>query len=405
LNVPGFERGALARGGTIVRAGELEESACVDAELHWLPICPAPLNRRTRFLFHALTTQEDVAVQLLDRVPLLPGGRAPVRLHLGRAVALLPGDRFVLRGFRALAGHGTVVGGGTVVRVAVTPRRRTEPGAGDLVRAMATATAIERVFLEVQASASDGLPRPALAGRIGVASGAAEVAVATLVAAGRVVVLGAEPGHLMTSEAAAGLESAVLERLDRFHAATPLAPGISRAALRTSTPRVARLEPRAFGGIVDRLAARGAVQGDADLVRRAGFSSGAAESARAALVDRVAAALGQGALAPPTPPELAAALGATPAVINESLAILCRRGSVLRIKSDLYFDRDAVASLRERLLAFLRAHQQITPQEWKALVGSTRKFTIPLAEHFDAEKLTFRVGEVRRLRVVPGCAS
>jgi hypothetical protein len=32
------------------------------------------------------------------------------------------------------------------------------------------------------------------------------------------------------------------------------------------------------------------------------------------------------------------------------------------------------------------------------MVGSSRKFAIPLAEHFDAEKLTLRVGEVRKLR-------
>ena len=36
--------------------------------------------------------------------------------------------------------------------------------------------------------------------------------------------------------------------------------------------------------------------------------------------------------------------------------------------------------------------------QWKELVGQTRKYTIPLAEHFDADKITLRVGEVRRLR-------
>ena len=36
------------------------------------------------------------------------------------------------------------------------------------------------------------------------------------------------------------------------------------------------------------------------------------------------------------------------------------------------------------------------------MAGVTRKYAIPLAEHFDAEKLTLRVGEVRRLRTLPG---
>jgi selenocysteine-specific elongation factor len=32
------------------------------------------------------------------------------------------------------------------------------------------------------------------------------------------------------------------------------------------------------------------------------------------------------------------------------------------------------------------------------MVGATRKYTIPLAEHFDAEKLTLRVGDLRKRR-------
>ena len=74
-----------------------------------------------------------------------------------------------------------------------------------------------------------------------------------------------------------------------------------------------------------------------------------------------------------------------------------RGGSLVRMK-DLVFHTAAVDALRDKLVAHLKAHAQITPQEWKELVGASRKFAIPLAEHFDGEKLTMRVGEVRKLR-------
>ena len=54
--------------------------------------------------------------------------------------------------------------------------------------------------------------------------------------------------------------------------------------------------------------------------------------------------------------------------------------------------------LREKLVAFLRERKSITTQEFKDLVGATRKHVIPLAEHFDEEKVTLRVGEKRVLR-------
>jgi selenocysteine-specific elongation factor len=65
---------------------------------------------------------------------------------------------------------------------------------------------------------------------------------------------------------------------------------------------------------------------------------------------------------------------------------------------DLVFHHQPLSALRERLRAFLVDKGQITPQEWKELVGATRKFAIPLAEYFDAEKVTLRVGDLRKLR-------
>ena len=57
-----------------------------------------------------------------------------------------------------------------------------------------------------------------------------------------------------------------------------------------------------------------------------------------------------------------------------------------------------VDSVRTKLLAHLDQHGTIDAQQWKDLTGASRKFTIPLAEYFDAEKLTLRVGDVRRRR-------
>jgi len=57
-----------------------------------------------------------------------------------------------------------------------------------------------------------------------------------------------------------------------------------------------------------------------------------------------------------------------------------------------------VAGLRQRLVGFLKERRSITTQEFMDLVGATRKHVIPLAEYFDREKVTLRVGEKRTLR-------
>ncbi len=57
-----------------------------------------------------------------------------------------------------------------------------------------------------------------------------------------------------------------------------------------------------------------------------------------------------------------------------------------------------LAALEARLRGYLADHAEISPQGWKDLTGTSRKFSIPLAEYFDAQKVTLRVGDQRRLR-------
>jgi selenocysteine-specific elongation factor len=71
---------------------------------------------------------------------------------------------------------------------------------------------------------------------------------------------------------------------------------------------------------------------------------------------------------------------------------------LIRVKPDLFVHADVIAELRTRLSAFLDAHKTIDAQQWKEMTGASRKFSIPLAEYFDADKLTLRVGDLRRKR-------
>jgi selenocysteine-specific elongation factor len=70
----------------------------------------------------------------------------------------------------------------------------------------------------------------------------------------------------------------------------------------------------------------------------------------------------------------------------------------VRVK-DLYFDAGAISGLKEKLLSFLEKKGEITVPEFKDLAGGiSRKYVIPLLEHFDLSKVTLRIGDKRVLR-------
>ena len=65
----------------------------------------------------------------------------------------------------------------------------------------------------------------------------------------------------------------------------------------------------------------------------------------------------------------------------------------------LFFDPGAIGALKETLVAYLENRGEITVPEFKDMTGGlSRKYVIPLLEHFDMSKVTLRIGDKRVLR-------
>ncbi|HET6145983.1 MAG TPA: selenocysteine-specific translation elongation factor [Polyangia bacterium] len=395
-NLAGIAQDQVARGDVLAPDGAALASLVVEVELTALSICPAPIGKRSRVLFHALTTHQDAHLVLVGGSALAPGDTGIAQIHLPRAVALLPGDRFVLRGFRALPGHGSTIAGGRIVRVAARPLRRPSSADEARIRRSAHAAPDELVGFELEAAGAAGITARELRARTGAAPQVLERAIHQALSRRLAVTLDRDTGRVVTLAALTEPKRRIVQALDDFHGREPLLPGISREQLRTAAG--AAVDARVFVVALAELDREGLIEEDRDLVRRRGFSVTVAEARSEDLVGRVRAALAAQGLGPASLATLAQELRVTEGATSSALEILVRRGDVVRVKSDLFFHHDAVAGLRASLRDFLRAKGQITAQEFKQLTQQSRKYAIPLAEYFDAEKVTLRVGEIRKLR-------
>ncbi|HEY0251016.1 MAG TPA: SelB C-terminal domain-containing protein, partial [Kofleriaceae bacterium] len=113
---------------------------------------------------------------------------------------------------------------------------------------------------------------------------------------------------------------------------------------------------------------------------------------------QVLAKLNATGLEPPRIKDLPGAMGLDDRTVKAALDRLLKAKLIYRINAELMMHAEIVGTLREKLRAFLVANKTIDAQGWKTLTNASRKFTIPLAEFFDAEKLTLRIGDTRRLR-------
>ncbi|HEX2689374.1 MAG TPA: selenocysteine-specific translation elongation factor [Kofleriaceae bacterium] len=390
VNLGGLAVDELARGDLLAHPGRVAASHILDIELHYLATAPGALTARTKVLVHHGTAQVLATLALVDRSELPPGETAIAQLRVAAEtpLAALPGDRFIVRGFVVTATHGTTIGGGRVIRV-LAPRARKGSQHADTVASLAAARKDLRLALDVKAAAFAGLGIADLVRRLGIPADALAPALASLVAGGELLVIGdADHAHYVHATAVAEIEARVLGAVAGAEA------GAAREELRTQLP--AALPARAYDAILAGLERKAQITSEGDRVRRttARSASPPLSAAETQLLDQFKA----WGVEPARPKDVPAAVGLGEAQVKPILDRLLAGKRLVKIKPDLYLHADVVTELRARLIAFLDAHKTIDAQQWKDLTGASRKFTIPLAEFFDGEKLTLRVGDIRRKR-------
>ncbi len=395
LNLGGASLDDVARGDLLVHPGRVAPSHILDVRFSYVAAAAAPLPRRSKVLVHHAAAQVVGSLILVDRDELAPGGTALAQLRLDATTPLgaLPGDRFLLRGFAAVVDHGATLGGGEIVRVQAPKVRRNADSAAVIAafsEALTSARLSARAALVVKSAAAAGLSLEALARQLGAEPAELSSPLAAAVASGELMRTGEGlTAHHLHATAVAELEHKILSAV----VATP--EGARREDLRTQLP--AALPVRAYDAIVARLAAAGRLLVEADRLRRP-EPKAAATAALSAIERDLLEHMRKGATAPPRPKELPELLRLTDSAVRTAIDRLMAMKLLTRIKPDLLMETGVVAELRQRLLTFLDAHGEISPQQWKELVGASRKYSIPLAEYFDAEKVTLRIGDQRKKR-------
>jgi selenocysteine-specific elongation factor len=157
------------------------------------------------------------------------------------------------------------------------------------------------------------------------------------------------------------------------------------------------LAPKLFRVVVDTLIQEKLIAREENLVRLTSHKVKLGGQEKS-LMDKIKKILGEQPLAPPDLKEIEKQVGMPRNRLNEVIRLLERDGSVVRVTSDMYFLSSAIDQLRTTLSKFLTEKGEMTAAAFRDLIGSSRKYTIPLLEYFDRDGLTIRVGDVRRLK-------
>ena len=392
VNLQGLALEQIHRGDLVCEADSLLPTLLFDAEIDWIA-GDEMLALPTSVELLTGTCERRARIAPIGEAPIGPGTRGFARIHVeDRPLHLLPGDRFVLRGFARDAGVGGTVGGGRVLDVDPPHRRRRDERLVLDLERLARGSANEGLLVRVERAGLAGTTRTRLARETGRDIAALEQSLSQLADGGDIIRLG--PDHCLSSAAAARLSAALRGALEEFHAKAPLQPGMPRATLQGRLPE--NVPSQVASGLVARLAESGWLTIDEQLVRRSDFCS-QLDAGQERLAQALLRRLREAGLEPPSLRTLSEELAVDTSRLRAIAHHLERQGQLVAAPEELFFERASVQQLIERVVDHFERSLELDTQTLKNLIGASRRTAMPLMALLDAMQITRRDGGIRRL--------
>jgi selenocysteine-specific elongation factor len=413
MNLANVARDDLRRGDVVALPGQFQQTMLIDVRLSALRDAAVPLAHNMQVDFFTGSQEVPASVRLLDADEVRPGQSAWAQVRLARPAIMARHDRFILR----IPSPSMTIGGGEVIDVHPRFHRRYQAPVLHSLETLERGSPDELVLAaldrrrgsDVKKAQSTGDPRKKIQhGLVGyelaeiakhsnLSMDVTQQTLQTLLLEGRVRRLG-------TFWFAQAVWEALCDETRRLlaeqHRQYPLRSGLSKEEWRSRLglpPKMAAEVLAALqeeGQVAEALGATGSASG---YIRLPDFRPTFTPTQQQQ-IEQLLVQFREHPFLPPGRSEAEAQIG------SEALLALIEQGMLVKVGSAT----DAVLFLREsyddalaKLLAYVREYGTMTAAEARDVLGTTRKYILPLLEHMDERRLTRRVGDER----VPGPAA
>ena len=390
VNITGVEVDAVKRGDLLCEPGYFDTTYMIDVRLVALADAPTPIKNRSRVHLHLGPREVLARVVLMESDELAPGGSELAQLRLEEPGIAARGDRFVIRRYSPVV----TLGGGVVLDASPRkhPRLRAEIIEG--MRRLESDDPVAVLDARLRSQGWTSLSIVQIASDLAVSEDEAKSLVATLAENEGLQTFTSGGGtRYVHREAFKGLKEAILDTATRYHSENPLSGGLRRRELRDRLGK--HSEDAVYEAAVDELLKQEELSGDGAVLRRTDHQIELSD-VQARVREQILADLVNGGAAPPDIAELTSKHN-DPSVgdIVEAMRTI---GDLIRLDDGLIFAPQTLADIESQMVTFLKDRGEMGVADFRDLVGTTRKYAVPLLNYFDGQGLTERQGDVRVLR-------
>ena len=394
VNIAGVDHDSVLRGMQACTAGVFRPTQVIDTVVEVLETAARPLKTRQRVRLHIGTAEVLARVAVLNDVnEIAPGGSGMIQLRLEHPIVAVPDERFILRQYSPQV---TIAGGRVLDPLAEKHRRKDLLDIQDHLSSLARSGngTVEQIAAFVGRSGRSGIGTDSLLARTGLRPEVLAKLIGELSAAGRIVTA---DDRCVPTEVFDELGRSTVGELAQFHAGDPLSRGMPIDVLRDLVFR--GVSPAVTRAVLAKLEREGKIAIAADVVRLAGHSTQLSPAEKAAS-DLISAAYRNAGLDVPRVDEVlqaAAAGGCSPEAVRKLFRIKLDTGEIVKVTDEFYFASAVIDGLAAKLRQWAAetGNSLIDVAQFKEIAGISRKYAIPLLEHFDRTRVTRRAADKR----------
>ena len=408
MNLANVSRNELERGNVVALPGQLQRTMLIDVRVQLLADVARPLGHNTQIDFYSGSQEVPAKVRLLDVEELKPGKSALAQIRLRSPAVVARRDRFILR----ISSPSSTIGGGEVIDVHPRYHRRfqqpvlaaletLERGSPDEL----VLSALDRRRETIRPGAKSirglvGYELTEIAKQSNLSRDVTLQTLETLLTEERV----RKVGSLWFAQTIwETLKEESIRLVSEQHRQHPLRSGLSKEEWRTRLNLPPKMASEVFlvlqeeGQLAEVTSTSGSSGG---FIRIPGFVP-EFTTVQQQQVERLLRMFQESPFMPPGRSESEAIVG------GEVLASLIEQGQLVKLGSandTVLFLRESYEEAIGKLIGFLQEHQKMTAAEARDVLGTTRKYILPLLEHMDERHITRRVGD-ERIRGTAGLQS
>ncbi len=389
INLAGIHRDDVTRGHELISPGHLIASRLITVQIQMLDEVQRPLKNRAKVRLHVGTTEVLATVALFDCDKAEAGQHVYAQLFLSESVVASWNQAFVLRSESPIE---TIAGGRIVVPVAEKIKK---PNSDQLamMKQLQSSDELDRASAAIYFVGGDHAGHKELSRTAGVAD--TESVYQALCDRGDVIRVAKSAQreirlHRMICDE---IQVRVAGALNRLHDENPLRTMFDRSTVANQFAYLG--QTAVIDALLNRMEKEKTIrltEKGIGLADRGPKLSKNEKVVLAELIQQFADAKYQ----PPTVKECQQAATKNQSSVPQLITLAASDGDLVEISSDYYLHTNVEQELKSSLTEAM-ADGGMTLSEIREMLGTTRKYAVPICEYLDRTGFTVRDGDLRRI--------